>query len=111
MTSALAVAAVRSRWRTCCSAPRVFPIPPSRHRADRAWHDPASGPLQVITGQGRNSEDGVAVIKPAVLELLNTDLGIKADVMRYNQGCIELSKAQLTKWVKETQQKASSIGS
>mmetsp|Transcript_15538 Transcript_15538/g.24515 ORF Transcript_15538/g.24515 Transcript_15538/m.24515 type:complete len:377 (-) Transcript_15538:76-1206(-) len=100
MTSALAVAAVRSTLEDMLQRPE-----------DRAWHDPASGPLQVITGQGRNSEDGVAVIKPAVLELLNTDLGIKADVMRYNQGCIELSKAQLTKWVKETQQKASSIGS
>mmetsp|Transcript_12169 Transcript_12169/g.18185 ORF Transcript_12169/g.18185 Transcript_12169/m.18185 type:complete len:276 (-) Transcript_12169:78-905(-) len=75
-----------------------------RRPKDRPYHDifnsnPSS--LLIITGVGKRSEEGVAVIKPAILEMLNTEFGIPAMLQAHNPGCIEIFPQYLNKWVRQ----------
>ncbi|CAM9580639.1 unnamed protein product [Phaeothamnion confervicola] len=69
--------------------------------ARRPVHDPAL-PLNIVTGIGKHSEEGVAVIKPAILEMLDKEVKLEAQLLRHNQGCIVVRPAALRTWLGRT---------
>ncbi|KAG5181304.1 hypothetical protein JKP88DRAFT_321710 [Tribonema minus] len=86
-----------------------------RQPSGRPFHDPAA-PMHIITGVGRRSEEGVAVIKPAILDMLNVELQIPAEpaildmlnvelqipaeVQKHNPGCVEIQPQHLQAWAR-----------
>ncbi|CAN0017357.1 unnamed protein product [Scytosiphon promiscuus] len=50
--------------------------------------------LRIITGMGNNSKDNEAVIKPAVVEALES-MGLRPEFQQHNEGCIELRSENL----------------
>ncbi|CAN0232461.1 unnamed protein product [Ectocarpus sp. 12 AP-2014] len=54
---------------------------------------------RIVTGMGNNSKDREAVIKPAVVELLE-DLGLRPEFQQRNEGCVELKPASLEAYIR-----------
>ena len=55
--------------------------------------------LVIVTGRGNNSEDNVAVLRPAVIEFLHSAYGLDSAVDAKNDGRIEVSAESLAKWM------------
>jgi pentatricopeptide repeat protein len=87
-TSSMARAAVRSALYNMIRKP-----------AERFHHNPAE-PLRIVTGMGKHSEDGVAVIKPIIISLLKDELKIQAEVQSNNKGVVEVKSHALKSWIK-----------
>ena len=63
--------------------------------------------LSIITGRGLHSEHGVAVVKPAVIELLAAPAyaALQASEAPGNPGELLISAARLKAWCKHAQKK------
>lgn len=68
----------------------------------RRWAGGQTAPgrgLRVITGWGRHSEGGEAVLKPAVLRFLDEECGVRAAEDPGNGGVVVVSKKALDHWL------------
>ncbi|CAM9275810.1 unnamed protein product [Ectocarpus sp. 8 AP-2014] len=65
---------------------------------------------RIVTGMGNNSKDGEAVIKPAVVELLE-DLGLRPEFQQGNEGCVELKPASLEAYIRRMKRRGAAAAS
>ena len=66
----------------------------------RAGEPGPTGGLGVITGRGRGSEDGEAVVKPAVLSFFQTCRpALRATVDKKNPGVVVVAERDLGQWL------------
>merc|ERR1711924_46980 len=54
--------------------------------------------IRLIAGRGNHSEGGVGVVRPAVVQFLRSELGIKAEVDVGNAGAVWVCTGSLRRW-------------
>lgn len=82
---------------TALALVRIALLDMARKPKERPYHE-SNRQLKIITGMGNNSKDGEAVIKPLVMEMLDT-MGLEPRLMRNNEGCIVLKSDALKAYI------------
>ena len=70
-------------------------------RSGQCTRLPRGSDLVIITGRGNHSDDGVVLLRPAVLEMLAQPeyAALDAAIDPNNDGCVRVAAARLAEWL------------